>query len=55
MQNKESSETKLFIEEICYCLSSIGRGNIKKHKSGVKSCNQVREIESDAHFAQGGD
>lgn len=55
VQNEESCETKMFIEEICYCLSSIGIRKIKQHKSGRKSWNQVRKIESNAHFAQGED
>lgn len=54
-QNKESCKTKIFIEEICYCLSSAGEGKNEKHKSGVVSYNQVREIDSDAQLAQGED
>lgn len=53
--NKESCKTKIFIEEIYYCLSSTGEGKNEKHKSGVVSYNQVREIDSDAQLAQGED
>ena len=55
MLNMESCKTKIFMEEICYCLSSTGEGKNEKHKSCVVSCNQVREIDSDAQLAQGED
>ena len=51
----ESCKTKIFMEEICYCLSSTGDGKNEKHKSCVVSCNQVREIDRDAQLAQGED